>query len=66
MKFHSGIFLYAQMLFSRHLSDPLLLSQNRNCDVFELQYPSMDGGLMLFLGFLNCDLANSVPHTEEC
>lgn len=45
MKFHSGTFLYAQMLFSRHLSDPLLLSQNRNCDTFELQYPSMDGGI---------------------
>lgn len=42
MKFHSGTFLCARMLFSSHLSDPLLLTQNRKCVTIELQCPCID------------------------
>lgn len=37
--------LRAEMLLSRHLSDPLLLSQNSDCDAIEQQYHSMDGSI---------------------
>lgn len=53
IKFHSDTFQVscydnadaAQMLFSRHLSDPLLLTQNSNCESIEQQQHSMDGGI---------------------
>lgn len=37
--------LRAEMLLSRPPSDPLLLSQNSDCDAIERQYHSMDGSI---------------------